>query len=147
MWIACSNRIVIELVAKNTCTLSPTVFVNDNRKYAVFSLASVLVISGIYKGQSTLWKHSWVFQWPSSKHPALGANGHRFEPRKRSKLFQRLISRLTTSWVDDHIKWRCPHLVPTVTGSFHNQPNIADQLTVWGFSPKNKAWKHLGFDF
>ena len=36
---------------------------------------------------------------------ALGANGHRFEPRKRSKLFQRLISRLTTSWVEK----RLPH--------------------------------------
>jgi len=31
------------------------------------------------------------------KHPALGAKGHRFDPRKRSKPFQRLISRLTTS--------------------------------------------------
>ena len=41
------------------------------------------------------------------KHPALGANGHRFEPSKRSKLFQRLISRLTISWVTGHIKWRC----------------------------------------
>ncbi|KAK2150412.1 hypothetical protein LSH36_406g02067 [Paralvinella palmiformis] len=41
------------------------------------------------------------------KHPALGANGRRFEPRKRSKLFQRLISRLTSSWVADHVKWRC----------------------------------------
>ena len=30
------------------------------------------------------------------EHPALAANGHRFEPRKRSKLFQGLISRLTT---------------------------------------------------
>jgi len=40
------------------------------------------------------------------KHPALGDNGHRFEPRKRSTLFQRLISRLTTSWVNDHAKWR-----------------------------------------
>ena len=36
-----------------------------------------------------------------------GANGRRFEPRKRSKLFQGLISRLTTSWVEDHVKWRC----------------------------------------
>ena len=41
------------------------------------------------------------------KHPALGAIGRRFEPRKRSKLFQGLISRLTTSWVADHVKWRC----------------------------------------
>ncbi|KAK2170412.1 hypothetical protein LSH36_3g26068 [Paralvinella palmiformis] len=41
------------------------------------------------------------------KHPALGANGRRFEPRKRSKLFQGLISQLTTSWVADHVKWRC----------------------------------------
>jgi len=32
------------------------------------------------------------------KHPALGAKGHRFDPGKRLKLFQRLISRLTTSW-------------------------------------------------
>ena len=40
------------------------------------------------------------------KHPSLGANGCRFEPTKRSKLFQRLISRLTTSWVPDHDKWR-----------------------------------------
>ena len=39
------------------------------------------------------------------KHPALGANGRRFEPRKRSKLFQGLISRLTTSWVADQVKW------------------------------------------
>ena len=38
------------------------------------------------------------------KHPALAANGYRFEPRKRSKPFQRLISRLTTSWVADHVK-------------------------------------------
>jgi len=30
------------------------------------------------------------------KHPVLGANGHRFKPR-----------RLTTSWVADHVKWRC----------------------------------------
>ena len=36
----------------------------------------------------------------AAKHTALGANGHRFESRKRSKLFQRLISRLTTSWVE-----------------------------------------------
>ena len=36
------------------------------------------------------------------KYLALGANGHRFEPRQRSKLFQRLISRLTTSWVADN---------------------------------------------
>ena len=41
------------------------------------------------------------------KHPALGANGHRFEPRKGWKLFQGLISRLTTSWVADHVKRRC----------------------------------------
>jgi len=41
------------------------------------------------------------------KHPALGVNGRRFEPRKRSKLLQGLISRLTTSWVADHVKWRC----------------------------------------
>jgi len=40
-------------------------------------------------------------------HPALGVNGHRYEPSKRSKLFQRLISQLTTSWVADHVKWRC----------------------------------------
>ena len=46
-------------------------------------------------------------RWPSGKHPALGANGRRFEPSKSSKLFQRLISRLTTSWVVDHVKWRC----------------------------------------
>ena len=46
------------------------------------------------------------------KHPAFGANGHRFEPRKRSKLFQGLISRLPTSWVADHVKWRCRlHLI------------------------------------
>ena len=41
------------------------------------------------------------------KQPALRANGHRFEPCKRSKLFQRVISRLTTSWVADHVKCRC----------------------------------------
>ena len=41
------------------------------------------------------------------KHSALGANGHQFEPSKRSKLFQRLISRLTTSWVAYRVKWRC----------------------------------------
>ena len=51
----------------------------------------------------------WVISVSSSslvvKHPALGANGHRFEPCKRSKTFQGLISRLTTSWVADHVKW------------------------------------------
>ena len=31
------------------------------------------------------------------KLPELGANGHRFEPSKRSKQFQRLMSRRTTS--------------------------------------------------
>ena len=41
------------------------------------------------------------------KQSALGANGRRFEPRKRSKLFHGLISRLTTSWVADRVKWRC----------------------------------------
>jgi len=41
------------------------------------------------------------------KHTALGAMGHWFDPSKRSKPFQRLISRLTTSWVVDHVKWRC----------------------------------------
>ena len=40
------------------------------------------------------------------KHSALGANGHRFDPNTRSKLFQRLISRLTSTWVIDHAKWR-----------------------------------------
>jgi len=40
------------------------------------------------------------------KLPALGAKGHRFDSIKRLKLFQGLISRLTTSWVDDHVKWR-----------------------------------------
>jgi len=45
-------------------------------------------------------------------HPALCANGHRFKPRKSWKLFQILISRLTTSWVADHVKWRCRlHLI------------------------------------
>jgi len=43
----------------------------------------------------------------AAKHSALGANDRMFEPRKRSKLFQGLISRLTTSWVADHVKWRC----------------------------------------
>ena len=33
------------------------------------------------------------------KHPALGANGHRFDPSNEVETFQRLISRLTTSWV------------------------------------------------
>ena len=28
-------------------------------------------------------------------------------PVKELKLFQKLISRLTTLWVDNHIKWRC----------------------------------------
>jgi len=41
----------------------------------------------------------------ATKHPALGAKGHRFDPSKRSKLFQRLISRLTTSRVADHVEW------------------------------------------
>jgi len=40
------------------------------------------------------------------KHLALGAKDHRFDPSKRSKLFQRLISRLTTSGVNAHVKWR-----------------------------------------
>ena len=35
------------------------------------------------------------------KYPALGANGRRLVPSKRSKLFQILISRLKTSWVPD----------------------------------------------
>jgi len=38
-------------------------------------------------------------------YPAIGAKGHRFDPSKRLKLFQRLISQLTTSWVVDHVKW------------------------------------------
>jgi len=38
------------------------------------------------------------------KHPAPGAKYHRFDPSKRLKLFQRLISGLTTSWVGDHVK-------------------------------------------
>ena len=38
---------------------------------------------------------------------ALGVKGHRFDPSKRSKLFQGLISQLTTLWVADHVKWRC----------------------------------------
>jgi len=51
------------------------------------------------------------------KHPALGGNGHRFDPSKRSKLFQRLISRLTTSWVADHVKWHCRlHLIIKIKG-------------------------------
>ena len=33
------------------------------------------------------------------EHLALGAKGHRFDPNMRSKLFQRIISQLTTSWV------------------------------------------------
>jgi len=41
------------------------------------------------------------------KHPAPRAKGHRFDPSKRSKLFQRLISRFTKSWVADHVKWYC----------------------------------------
>ena len=46
------------------------------------------------------------------KHSAFGANGRRFEPRKRSKRFQGLISQLTTSWVANHVKWRCRlHLI------------------------------------
>ena len=35
------------------------------------------------------------------------AKDHRFDQIKRSKLFQGLISWLTTSWVDDQVKWRC----------------------------------------
>jgi len=36
---------------------------------------------------------------------ALGAKGHRFDCRKKSKHFQIFISRLTTSWVSDQVKW------------------------------------------
>ena len=39
------------------------------------------------------------------KHLALGSNSHRFDPSKMLKLFQKLISRLTTSLVTDHVKW------------------------------------------
>jgi len=35
------------------------------------------------------------------------AKDHRFEPLKRLKLFQRLISSLTTLWVAEHVKWGC----------------------------------------
>ena len=42
------------------------------------------------------------------KHLALGVKGHRFDPSNRSKLFQRLHSRLTKSCVADHVKWLCP---------------------------------------
>ena len=35
------------------------------------------------------------------KHSVLGAKGHRFDPSKVSKLFQRLISQLTTSSVTE----------------------------------------------
>jgi len=42
------------------------------------------------------------------KHPTLGAKDHRFDPSKRSKFFQRLISRLTTSWVADHVTMAVP---------------------------------------
>jgi len=48
-----------------------------------------------------------VIKYALCGYPALGANGHKFEHRKRSKPFQRLISQLTTSWVADHVKWRC----------------------------------------
>ena len=57
---------------------------------------------GQHPKQMALWTKGGL----AVKHPALGANGHRFEPCKRSKLFQGLISRLTTSWVADQVKWR-----------------------------------------
>ena len=68
-------------------------------------------------GISLISSFKWIYKFQSKmklssgglvvKHPVLHANGHRFEPRKRSKLFQGLISRLTTPWVADHVKWRC----------------------------------------
>jgi len=62
-----------------------------------------------YSAQPLCWS-GWETPPPVSsrlavKHPALGAKGHRFDPSKRSKLFQGLISQLTTSWVADHVKW------------------------------------------
>jgi len=43
----------------------------------------------------------------AAKHIALYAKGHRFNPIKRPKLFQGLISWLTTLSVADHIKCHC----------------------------------------
>ena len=40
------------------------------------------------------------------RHLIFGAKGHWFDPSKRSKHFQRFISRLTTSWVTGHVKSR-----------------------------------------
>ena len=59
-------------------------------------LLSVPIFFGGYKSvfsESTMLRDSW--------------RKYLVESRKRSKLFQGLISRLTTSWVADHVKWRC----------------------------------------
>ena len=67
------------------------------------------------------------------KHPALGTKGHRFDPSQRSKLFQRLISRLTTSWVDDHVKGAA-----VSTGLLKIKGDVKD--------PLRKDVKHSGSD-
>ena len=41
------------------------------------------------------------------KQVALCSKGHMFDPIKRSKLFQRIISQLTTYWVAIDVKWHC----------------------------------------
>jgi hypothetical protein len=42
-----------------------------------------------------------------NKFRELCAKGHRFDPIKRLKLFHGLVSRLTSSWVVDNVKWLC----------------------------------------
>ena len=81
------------------------------------------------------------------RHPALGAKGHRLDPSKRSKCFQRLISRLTTSWVNDHVISRCRLnlIVKKHSGSDHPQGISALSFpTVSGGEGVSQPLQHRG---
>ena len=71
-----------------------------------FVLAIIAQLSILPEACNAINIYSYWLQW-AVKHPALGAKVYRFNPSNRMTFFQILISRLTTSWVGDHVNWRC----------------------------------------
>ena len=73
---------------------------------------------------------------------AVTTKDHQFDPIKRSKLIQRLISWLTTWWVDDNLKlYCCLHWINLKkrdvidSGSDHPMAGLAFSLAERYFSP------------
>ena len=119
--ILAAGFIYLYFFTRDDCYLNGISLGNESVSHVLFDWVKTICLLDILKNISLFQKvEKGVKQLSSgrlaAKHVAQCAKGwifyitakdHRFNSVKRSKLFQRLISRLTTSWVDEHVKRPC----------------------------------------